>query len=111
MRRERNKMAAARCRKRRMDHTNALLLVSVCGYSHEIYILTEYCLRQDHENVLVLLSNESQSNFTQYVFQHNFFPPNASFAIFHYIIFQEHKIMHTHVFRIILSLANSERCS
>lgn len=29
IRRERNKMAAARCRKRRMDHTNALLEVSV----------------------------------------------------------------------------------
>lgn len=28
VRRERNKMAAARCRKRRMDHTNALLEVS-----------------------------------------------------------------------------------
>lgn len=28
IRRERNKMAAARCRKRRMDHTNALLEVS-----------------------------------------------------------------------------------
>ena len=63
MRRERNKMAAARCRKRRMDHTNALLMVSVCGYSHEIYNLTEYCLRQDSENVFVLLSHESQSSF------------------------------------------------
>lgn len=29
IRRERNKMAAARCRKRRMDHTNALIEVSV----------------------------------------------------------------------------------
>lgn len=29
VRRERNKMAAARCRKRRMDHTNALLEVSI----------------------------------------------------------------------------------
>lgn len=32
IRRERNKMAAARCRKRRMDHTNALLEVS---YKHK----------------------------------------------------------------------------
>jgi len=47
-----------------MDHTNALLLVSVSGFSHEIYNLTEYCLRQDCENVLVLLSHESQSSFT-----------------------------------------------
>jgi len=29
VRRERNKLAAARCRKRRMDHTNELL--EVCG--------------------------------------------------------------------------------
>jgi fos-like antigen len=29
IRRERNKMAAARCRKRRMDHTNALLEVNI----------------------------------------------------------------------------------
>jgi len=64
VRRERNKMAAARCRKRRMDHTNALLLVSVSGYSHEIYNLTEYCLRQDFENILVLLSHENDSSFT-----------------------------------------------
>ena len=34
IRRERNKMAAARCRKRRMDHTNALLEVS---YPLEIF--------------------------------------------------------------------------
>jgi len=42
--------------------------------------------------------------------QHNFFPLSASFAEFHYIIFQEHKIMHMHVFHIVLSMANSERC-
>lgn len=34
VRRERNKMAAARCRKRRMDHTNELLQVRHSGLKH-----------------------------------------------------------------------------
>lgn len=36
IRRERNKMAAARCRKRRMDHTNALLEVSSLIFRSEL---------------------------------------------------------------------------
>lgn len=39
IRRERNKMAAARCRKRRMDHTNALLEVSIDTWKVEKNIL------------------------------------------------------------------------
>lgn len=40
VRRERNKMAAARCRKRRMDHTNSLLEVSV--RDDDIYLSHEH---------------------------------------------------------------------
>lgn len=49
IRRERNKMAAARCRKRRMDHTNALLEVSV---DSPVYISD---LFESLENYILLL--------------------------------------------------------
>jgi len=48
VRRERNKLAAARCRKRRMDHTNELLEVYcknikfIIGHPLFIFILIKY---------------------------------------------------------------------
>lgn len=38
MRRERNKIAAARCRKRRLDHTNALLEVSIFDFKFSFFL-------------------------------------------------------------------------
>lgn len=42
IRRERNKIAAARCRKRRMDHTNELLEVLLCCKRCKFAIISKY---------------------------------------------------------------------